>query len=61
MAQSVWIQPLLLQTPRAGYASKVYKAQCKHSGVLVCLKSYMLGNLCELNRFQVGLSAVMMP
>lgn len=53
------IQSLYISNPGAhefvcaGYASNVYKAQCKHSGVLVCLKCYTLGNLCELNRFQV--------
>ena len=33
----------------------MYKAFCKYSGETVCLKSYTLGNLCELNRFQVRL------
>lgn len=37
-----------------GYASNVYKAFCKYSGETVCLKSYTLGNLCDLNRFQVS-------
>ena len=44
--------PTFLSVP-AGYASNVYKAKCIRSGMLVCLKSYTLGNLCELNRFQV--------
>jgi hypothetical protein len=42
--------PLL---PFRRYASNVYKALCKHSGETVCLKSYSLGSLCDLNRFQV--------
>uniref|UniRef100_A0A7S3VP34 Protein kinase domain-containing protein n=1 Tax=Dunaliella tertiolecta TaxID=3047 RepID=A0A7S3VP34_DUNTE len=44
---------VVLEKMYTGYASNVFKARCKHSGVLVCLKSYNLGNLCELNRFQI--------
>ncbi|KAG2422617.1 hypothetical protein HXX76_010398 [Chlamydomonas incerta] len=36
-----------------GYASSVYKAFCKRSGELVCLKAYDMAALCELNRFQI--------
>eukprot|EP00201_Polytomella_parva_P002396 CAMPEP_0175086046 /NCGR_PEP_ID=MMETSP0052_2-20121109/29018_1 /TAXON_ID=51329 ORGANISM="Polytomella parva, Strain SAG 63-3" /NCGR_SAMPLE_ID=MMETSP0052_2 /ASSEMBLY_ACC=CAM_ASM_000194 /LENGTH=130 /DNA_ID=CAMNT_0016358159 /DNA_START=113 /DNA_END=502 /DNA_ORIENTATION=- len=36
-----------------GYASTVYKAFCKRSGEVVCLKAYDMANLCELNRFQI--------
>ncbi|KAL6755436.1 kinase-like domain-containing protein [Haematococcus lacustris] len=43
----------ILEKLYTGYASNVYKAVCKFSGETVCLKSYALGSLCELNRFQI--------
>ena len=36
-----------------GYASTVYKAMCKSSGETVCLKSYDMASLNELNRYQI--------
>ncbi|GFH09303.1 protein kinase domain-containing protein [Haematococcus lacustris] len=44
----------ILEKLYTGYASNVYKAVCKFSGETVCLKSYALGSLCELNRFQAS-------
>lgn len=46
-------RPPLLAAFLQGYASSVYKAFCKRSGELVCLKAYDMSALCELNRFQI--------
>lgn len=43
----------ILEKLYTGYASTVYKAFCKFSGELVCIKAYNLTNLCELNKHQI--------
>lgn len=43
----------ILQKMYTGYASTVYKAMCKLSGETVCLKSYNMEVLNELNRYQI--------
>eukprot|EP00197_Chlamydomonas_leiostraca_P002925 CAMPEP_0202857414 /NCGR_PEP_ID=MMETSP1391-20130828/360_1 /ASSEMBLY_ACC=CAM_ASM_000867 /TAXON_ID=1034604 /ORGANISM="Chlamydomonas leiostraca, Strain SAG 11-49" /LENGTH=678 /DNA_ID=CAMNT_0049536207 /DNA_START=165 /DNA_END=2201 /DNA_ORIENTATION=- len=55
MARPVWNlrDYAVVEKMYTGYASNVYKAFCKYSGETVCLKSYTLGNLCDLNRFQI--------
>jgi len=55
MARAVWSlrDYAVVEKMYTGYASNVYKAFCKLSGETVCLKSYSLSNLCELNRFQI--------
>lgn len=37
----------------SGYASIVYKAQCKRSGETVVLKVYTLAAVCDLYKYQV--------
>jgi hypothetical protein len=53
MTHCDWLLRARPPPPPGRYASNVYKALCKHSGETVCLKSYSLGSLCDLNRFQV--------
>ncbi|GAX74903.1 hypothetical protein CEUSTIGMA_g2349.t1 [Chlamydomonas eustigma] len=55
MARSVWCLKdyAIVEKMYTGYASTVYKAWCKSSGETVCLKAYNMGNLCELNRYQI--------
>lgn len=43
----------ILEKLYTGYASVVYKAMCKYSGGLVCLKIYKMHSLCEMTKYQV--------
>lgn len=43
----------ILEKLYTGYASVVYKASCKYSGFLVCLKIYRMTSLCEMTKYQV--------
>ncbi|GAX76143.1 hypothetical protein CEUSTIGMA_g3587.t1 [Chlamydomonas eustigma] len=55
MARAVWCLKdyAIVEKMYTGYASTVYKAWCKSSGETVCLKAYNMGNLCELNCYQI--------
>lgn len=48
-----WKDYAIVEKMYTGYASLVYKAWCKASGETVCLKAYNMGNLGELNKFQI--------
>lgn len=52
MKRAIWTMKdyAIVEKMYKGYASTVYKAFCKRSGELVCLKAYDMANLCELNR-----------
>lgn len=53
MSRPMWTMKdyAIVEKMYKGYASTVYKAFCKRSGELVCLKAYDMANLCELNRW----------
>lgn len=56
MNRAIWTMKdyAIVEKMYKGYASTVYKAFCKRSGELVCLKAYDMANLCELNRCIFG-------